>query len=506
MKLLELLQGLEAAVVKGDSDREISGLTQDSRQIVSGMLFFGVKGYKQDGNLFAQEALERGAAAVVLENEEMPSELRCAEHQCILVAKDVRRLMAACAARFYQYPNTHMTMVAVTGTKGKTTVASMIYTILQAAGEKAGMIGTLGSFFPDGTVSKQSVNTTPDSIRMWENLQLMQQKGAAYVVMEVSSQGLKEQRVSGIEFDYGIFTNLSVDHIGPGEHKNFAEYKACKQMLFTQCKNGIYNIADSHSRDMMQTKNSYTYRLIQEPEKQGEQADLVGRIRERDNLESSDCVDSAVKNEFCTEGVVNASFMLSIPGQFSVENAMAAILCTKLIGIPLEAIQQGLQQCRVKGRMELVPLQLPFQVMIDYAHNARSLKKVLETMRPVCRGRLIALFGCGGNRSKTRRLEMGRISGELADLTVITEDNSREEPPEQILADIVTGIRETEGAFIVIPDRKEAIAHCLRISRKGDLVLLLGKGHETYQEKEGVRTAFDERVIVQKLAAESHMN
>ncbi len=485
MKLLELLQGLKAAVVKGE-DREITGLTQDSRQVLPGVLFFGVKGYQTDGNLFLQDAIDRRAAAVVTEDARQAEKLVCGDGQSVVVVSDVRGAMAMCAKRFYRSPDTHMTMIGITGTKGKTTVASMIYQILLDSGKKAGMIGTLGCFFPDGTKCAESVNTTPGTLTLWKELDKLEKSGAQYVVMEVSSQGMKDRRVETITFDYGIFTNLSVDHIGPGEHQNFAEYKSCKQQFFKQCRIGIYHSANACWKEMAQTEQIYTYRFVKSAA--DETADLCG-------MEAEDSV-------FSVSGMVNAQFSLKIPGQFSAENALAAILCTHLLGIPVKQIQDSLSECRVRGRMEPVETGLPFRILIDYAHNAESLKKVLETLKPLCRGRLIAMFGCGGNRSRTRRFEMGKISGTLADITILTEDNSREEPLWQILTDIVTGIGETGGQYMVIPNRRQAIAFCLKLAEENDMVLLLGKGHETYQEKHGVRTAFDERVVVSELLAE----
>jgi UDP-N-acetylmuramoyl-L-alanyl-D-glutamate--2,6-diaminopimelate ligase len=495
LKLWELLQSFKAAVVKGSTNRIITGLTQDSRQVKPGMMFFAIQGAIEDGNSYIGEAVRMGAAAIISQDDKLLKNMAYREMKeaagnempSFIYAPDIYEAMARCAASFYGFPNRKLKLIGITGTKGKTTVACMICEILKQAGVATGMIGTLGQWIVGQKQQYAGRNTTPDAIVLWQRLREMADAHVEYVIMEISSQAVLKKRILGLSFQIGIFTNLSPDHIGPGEHPDFANYKACKQAFFKQCQYAIYNGDDANWQDMIDAAPYATYR-VGSREATLWAKPLEGGLDESDNY------------GFYTGGCASWRVKPSLPGKFSIENALAAMLCTYTMGISQEAILQGIQTVSVPGRMEVVPVKAPFSVWVDYAHNPDSIRQLLLAVRPICKGRIIALFGCGGNRSKGRRCEMGKISGELADFTILTEDNSRWEDPLAILKDIENGILQTKGKYVIIPDRKEAIAYGMSIAKAGDLLLLLGKGHETYQETRGVRSPFCERDIVMELS------
>ena len=362
----------------------------------------------------------------------------------------------------------------------------MIKNILEEGNKKVGVIGTMGVFFGDKHYS--TVNTTPESYDIQKYLREMVNDGVEYLVMEVSSQALKVGRVDGMVFDYGIFTNLSEDHIGENEHKDMEEYVYCKSLLFKMCKNGIFNMDDNYYHDMIKecTCNIYTYGHDKE-------ASLViddVKLLRKENF---------IGLEMTTSGVVNDKFLVNTPGDFSAYNSACAIVVTYLLGCNIDNIKKALSRIAVRGRVEIVPVSDKYTVIIDYAHNGVSTESILTTMRKYNPKRIISLFGCGGNRSKDRRYDMGEVSGKYADFTIITEDNSRFEDVNDIMNDIEVGIKKTNGKYIKIPDRRTAIGYAIDNAMEGDIILILGKGHETYQEKNGERTHFDDREEVLKL-------
>ncbi len=482
----KLLEKLTFTCVKGDADREISSLVYDSRKLEKDCLFVCIAGAKVDGHSFAEEAVQKGAAVIVAEKEiELPKE---AEVTVIQVA-DTRYALAFLSAAYFEYPAEQMKIIGITGTKGKTTTTYLVKSILEQAGRKVGLIGTIETVIGDRHVPAS--NTTPESYILQSYFRQMADAGCDTVVMEVSSQGLMMHRTQGFVFDIGIFTNIEPDHIGPNEHKNFEDYMACKGLLFRQCKVGIVNCDDAHWQDVVKghTCSLETYGFSEGADLQAQDMRLVTK-------------QGSLGVDFTVKGLMELSVETNTPGRFSVYNALTAIAICRHFEVPEKAIREALSCAHVKGRIEIVKVSDQFTLMIDYAHNAMALESLLTTLREYRPGRLVCLFGCGGNRSKIRRYEMGEVSGRLADLTVITSDNPRFEKPQDIIEDIKVGIGKTKGKYIEICDRKEAIAYVIDHGRPGDIIVLAGKGHEDYQEIEGKKYPMDERVIISDILKE----
>ncbi len=467
---------------------EITGITNDSRQVSSGKLFFCIPGANSDGHDFAQMAADAGAAVLVVSRNVDLAPARQAQ-PVIVRTKDTRLAMALISAAFYGYPARSLRMIGVTGTKGKTTTTYLVRAILQHAGVDTGLIGTIESVYHDKHMPAN--NTTPESLALQKTLREMADAGVQAVVMEVSSQALMQKRTAGILFDIGVFTNISPDHIGPNEHASFEDYMHCKGLLFRQCRTGIVNGDDPHVKDILEghTCSVETFGLATSNDLY---ADDLQLIRKPGELGIS----------FDAEGLMKFHAEVPTPGRFSVYNALCAIAICRHFGVPAEKIQDALLNAHVKGRIELVRVSDSFTLMIDYAHNAVALESLLKALREYHPERLVTLFGCGGNRSRLRRFEMGEVSGKLSDFTIITSDNPRFEEPMNIIADIVTGISRTEGKYITIPDRKEAIAYAIHHGQPGDIIVLAGKGHEDYQEIKGKKYPMDERVIIQDILRE----
>lgn len=480
MKLNKLLEGIDYTIISGSTDIEISDICYDSRKVKVGSLFICLSGFNFDGHDYIDSAIENGAKAVLVEKDVYRDDIT------IIKVSSTRRLLSKISINYFDNPIKNMKSIAITGTKGKTTTSFMIKNILEEDNKKVGVIGTMGVFFGDKHYS--TVNTTPESYDIQKYLREMVNDGVEYLVMEVSSQALKVGRVDGMVFDYGIFTNLSEDHIGENEHKDMEEYVYCKSLLFKMCKNGIFNMDDNYYHDMIKecTCNIYTYGHDKE-------ASLViddVKLLRKENF---------IGLEMTTSGVVNDKFLVNTPGDFSAYNSACAIVVTYLLGCNIDNIKKALSRVAVRGRVEIVPVSDKYTVIIDYAHNGVSTESILTTMRKYNPKRIISLFGCGGNRSKDRRYDMGEVSGKYADFTIITEDNSRFEDVNDIMNDIEVGIKKTNGKYIKIPDRRTAIGYAIDNAMEGDIILILGKGHETYQEKNGERTHFDDREEVLKL-------
>ena len=360
--------------------------------------------------------------------------------------------------------------------------------ILENAGLKVGLIGTIETVI--GDVHIHAENTTPESYILQEDFAKMAEAGLDAVVMEVSSQALKLHRTQGFVFDYGIFTNLEPDHIAPGEHESFEEYMECKGRLFRQCRIGIVNGDDGHAGDIVEGRTC-------ELETYGTGKDAMLRA---ENLELVH-VPGELGVNFHVAGLMDFDAHVPAPGRFSVYNALCAIAICRHFQVETADIRRALQEAKVKGRIEKVKISDKFTLLIDYAHNAMALESLLSTLKEYEPRRLVCLFGCGGNRSRQRRYEMGEVSGRLADFTVITSDNPRFEEPQDIIEDIKTGIGKTEGRYVEICDRREAIAYAISHAEEGDLIVLAGKGHEDYQEIRGVKYPMDERVIIEELLA-----
>ena len=378
-----------------------------------------------------------------------------------------------------------MTMIGVTGTKGKTTTTYMIKAILEAAGEKTGLIGTNGAII--GSDHFPTMNTTPESYILQEYFAKMVEQGCRYMVMEVSSQSYLMHRVDGIFFDYSIFLNISNDHIGPNEHASFEEYLYYKKLLLQNSRVCLVNRDDGHFREIIEGAKAEIKTFSMEHSADFRAAD-VKYIREHD----------FVGLDFKMEGDYESRLRVNVPGLFNVYNAMAAAGVCSCLGLSKERVAHALEHMQVDGRMEIVYKSAKCTVIVDYAHNAVSMESLLMTLRDYKPKRLVVVFGCGGNRARDRRYSMGEIGGKLADLSIITADNSRFEKTSDILADIKTGLSRTEGKFIEIPDRREAIEYSLSHAQEGDIIAIIGKGHEDYQEIEGVRHPFLDRTVVQE--------
>lgn len=479
--LTALLQELEYTCVSGTTDISITGVCYDTKKIEPGVLFVCIKGNTADSHDMINEIAQKKAAAVFVEREvPMPKGLT------VIRVENTRLALALASVAYFGYPARKMKMIGITGTKGKTTVSYMIREMLKTAGYRTGLIGTIVTAIEERETP--AGNTTPESYLIQETLAEMAREGCEYVVMEVSSQGLKLYRTAGIEFDVGVFTNLAPDHIGPAEHKDFAEYVQCKSRLFRQCRIGVVNVDDAHLEEVLRehTCPLVTYGM-------SETADY--RAGELELKKDADFLGI----HFQLNGRLQEEIQVGTPGRFSVYNALAAIGTADQLGLPVEAMKRALRKIRVKGRVERVFGPWDFTVLIDYAHNAMSLESLLTTLREYNPHRLICLFGCGGNRSKLRRYEMGEMSGRLADLTIITSDNPRFEEPAQIIADIRQGIERTSGTYVEIPDRIQAIAWALEHAETDDILVLAGKGHENYQEIRGVKYPLDERTVIEEL-------
>lgn len=484
--LKELLEKIDYECIRGTLEREVTDIIYDSRRVVAGSMFVCIPGAVVDGHKFACEAVNAGAGVLLVEKDvELPEETDVT----VIRVEDTHYAMAFVSAAFFHYPAEEMKIIGITGTKGKTTTTYLVKSILEHAGRKVGLIGTIEIIIGDTHIHAD--HTTPESYLIQKYFRQMADAGCDTVVMEVSSQGLMLHRTQGFIFDFGIFTNLEPDHIGKGEHKDFDDYLYCKGLLFKQCRTGIVNKDDEHWKAVTEghTCALETYGIEMD-------ADLravnITFVREAGNLGM----------KFDVTGLMNFSVQIATPGKFSVYNALTAIAICRHFDVEEEAVRLALLQAKVKGRIEPVKVSDQFTLMIDYAHNAMALKSLLTTLRAYEPHRLICLFGCGGNRAKSRRYEMGEVSGSMADLTIITSDNPRYEEPQAIIDDIKTGIYRTQGEYVAICDRKEAIAYAIDHGEPGDIIVLAGKGHEDYQEICGVKYPMDERVLIEEILSE----
>lgn len=484
MLLRELIADLNYKIIQGSADININMIQNDSRKVMEGDLFFCISGAVSDGHDYALDVSNKHAAALIVEREvEVPDTVT------VIKVKSSRYAMGIISSKFYNEPSKKLNVIGITGTKGKTTTTYMIKEMLELAGHKTGLIGTIEII--NGKETIPAANTTPESILLHKYLDDMVKNGLDSVVMEVSSQGLMLDRVAGVDFDYGIFTNLSRDHIGPTEHKSFEEYMMWKSKLFTMCKVGIINIDDEHSEDITETAvcEISTYGIDEGADYRAEDFRLYSK-------------DGVLGIEYDLTGEINGDVIVDLPGEFSVHNSLAAIAVAHKLGVDFESIKKILKEIKVRGRVEMIPISDEFTIMIDYAHNAMSLESILTALKDYNPKRLITLFGCGGNRSKDRRFEMGEVSGNMSDLTIISSDNPRTEDPQAIIEDIKTGIAKTKGEYVEIPDRKEAIRYAIMNAKPGDVVILAGKGHEDYQEINGVKLHMDERELIKEILEE----
>lgn len=479
MKLDVLLQDLEYEVLQGSTNIEIVDIITDSRKGTDKDIFVCISGAISDGHNYVTDVIRKGIKVIVVEKT-----IDVDEEVTVIKVNNTRIAIAKMSAALFDYPARKLISIGITGTKGKTTTTYMIKSILENAGYKTGLVGTIETIIDEQHF--ESINTTPDSYTLHKYLKMMVDKGCKCVVMEVSSQGLKMHRVNGIVFNYAIFTNLGVDHIGKNEHSSFEEYAECKSMLFRQCEIGIVN-NDDDNLDLI-IKNSSCKLITYGMEKS---SDLQAESLKLDS--------SNMGIEYKTKGLYNFQVQLNLPGIFNVYNSMAAIGIAKQFNISEDIIAMTLFEFKVKGRVEVVYSNENHMVIIDYAHNAMSLKSLLLSLRVYSPKRLVCVFGCGGNRSRLRRFEMGKVSSELSDFTIVTSDNPRDEDPLDILNDIIKSVEENNGEYIGIIDRREAIRYAIDNAIEGDVIVIAGKGHETYQEIAGVKYQMDDREIVEEI-------
>lgn len=485
MKLKAVLNGIEGLKAKGDLELDIESISHDSRKVINNSLFVAIRGYETDGHKYIKEAIKKGAIAIVIEDISVLKKDDIKDDITIIVAPDTRLALAKIACNFYNNPSSKFNLIGITGTKGKTTTTFMLKSILEKHGQKVGLIGTIANYIGNKNLG-DSDRTTPESLELQELFSKMVEEKVDTVIMEVSSQSLKLKRVYGCDFNIGVFTNFSEDHISEKEHPNMEDYFNSKLKLFEMCRIGFINADDFHVAKIKKMNlpcEIKTYGI-----------DNACDLLAKDITVTNSSVDFKVKI-----GTRNERVKTGIPGRFSVYNSLAAISVATKFGVTAEEIKEALIDVRVPGRSELVPNKKELTIMIDYAHSPESLQNILLAVKSYTRGRVISVFGCGGDRDPGKRPQMGEISGNIADFTIITSDNPRTEDPEKIVRQIEEGTKKTKGKYITITDRIEAIKYAINMANKNDIIVLAGKGHETYQEINGKKYPFDEREIIKKI-------
>lgn len=457
---------------------DITSIAYDSRKVKDGSVFVCIKGFETDGHKYAKTAAENGAAVIVAEDKidvDVP----------VVYVENSRRMMAELSCTFYDNPSSKFSLIGITGTNGKTTITYLIKSILEAAGKQVGIIGTNQNIIGDKVLlTKSTTPTTPNALELQQLFSEMVHYGADYVVMEVSSHALELDRVYGCEFDVGVFTNLTQDHLD--FHKTMENYLNAKAKLFKLSKKGVVNFDDDGGKKIVE---------------KAECPDII-----KTGL-GDGCDIKAENIKITTRGSqfdmiykgVSYPTRVGIPGEFSVYNAICAAGAALQLGIDIDTIIKGLGEATgVVGRVEVVPTDTDYTVIIDYAHTPDGLENIIRCVKGFAEGRVITLFGCGGDRDNTKRPVMGEIAGNLSDYSIITSDNPRTEDPEQIITEIEAGMKRTSGEYIKITDRRKAIAYALDMAKKGDVIILAGKGQETYQIIGKEKFDFDERIEVYK--------
>lgn len=490
MKASDIIAVLASEILEHTEfdDCEISDIAYDSRRVKQQGAFVCMKGAMVDGHAYIDNAVVLGAKVIVADDEAIYS-LKKEQYpeKTFLLVKDSRKALAIISAAHFGYPAKQLKIIGITGTKGKTSTSYMIKEILETFGKKVGIIGTVGISYADK--SEYIDNSTPESYELHRIFSDMLSCGIEFVVMEVSSQALMLHRTFGITFDLGLFTNISPDHIGPGEHDSFEQYLWFKGQLFTQCRRAAVNL-DSDKSDYIIDIIKHENIPFKTFGAEGTGANFVYKNPKFD-----------IKDELNTSFEFNrcGRIKINILGSFSVYNAIAAITVCSFYGVDLDSIRTGLERVKVVGRVESVKHEnCKFAVLIDYAHNALSMESLFEAVNKYEPNRIICVFGCGGNRSKLRRYDMGEIAGKYADLSVLTSDNPRHESVDDIIEDILVGMNKSEGRYIIIKDRKEAIFYALSNANIGDIVLIVGKGNQTYEEIGDEKIPFDERKVIKE--------
>lgn len=484
MTLQELIEGNDYEVIQGELDVEIKGINYDSREVKSSELFVCIVGLKVDGHKYANEAIKNGAVAIICEEE-----IDCENVKTTVIrVKDCRKILSIVASKYYDYPYKKLRMIGVTGTNGKTTTTFMIKSILEENGDKVGLVGTIANYI--GSKMIPAERTTPESLELQKLFDKMVKEGCKYCVMEVSSHSLALNRVYGIDFEIGIFTNMTRDHLD--FHKTFEHYYQSKYKLFKKSCISIINVDDNYGRNIVKDLNINETVSI-----------LTYSINSNSNFKAYDNICEREDSKFKVR--INSKeeeLFVALPGKFNIYNSLGAIVASYSLGIPLESIKKGLSKVVVIGRCEKVGKEwnLPYSIIIDYAHTPDGLENILKTARGFTKNKLISVFGCGGDRDKVKRPQMGKIGTELSDKAIITSDNPRTEEPQSIIDDIKAGIEKEN--YEIIENRTEAIRRAIKIAKDGDVIVIAGKGHETYQELKKGKIHFDEREIVDKILKE----
>ncbi|SFC95881.1 UDP-N-acetylmuramoyl-L-alanyl-D-glutamate--2,6-diaminopimelate ligase [Clostridium uliginosum] len=480
MNLKDILKGINYKVIQGSLDKEIVSINYDSREIKKSDVFVCIKGYATDGHKYIQKAIENGAKAIVIQDNIEISD----KNVSIIKLDDTRKALALMAINYYDNPSKKMKMIGITGTNGKTTTAFMIKSILEANGKKVGLIGTIANYI--GKEEIHTERTTPESLELQALFSNMVDKGVEYCVMEVSSHSLELDRVYGIEFEVGIFTNLTRDHLD--FHKTFDNYYKAKFKLFKRSSIRIINFDDNYGKQVIKDLNDLHANNI-----------YTFSIKEDADFKAFDEKMGSKNISFKVNLKENEEFILSIPGEYNIYNALGAIGACHKLNIPVSCIKEGINKVIVPGRCEraVVEYNLPYDIIIDYAHTPDGLDNILKTARGFTEGRLIAVFGCGGDRDKVKRPQMGKIGTEIADISIITSDNPRTEKPMDIIKDVESGIEKDN--YIIIENRKEAIKKAIDIAKENDVIVIAGKGHETYQILKDKTIHFDEREVIKEI-------
>lgn len=488
MKLKNVLKDINVLESKGSLENEVTNITSDSRNIEKNGLFVAIIGYVLDGTKFIPNAIEKGASAIMVDETVDISTLDIPEDVCIVKVDNIRHQLAIASCNLYDYPAKKLKIIGVTGTKGKTTSTYMIKSILQQAGYKVGLIGSIAIYINDEKIEEMD-RTSAESYKLQKTLAMMIEKNVDIVVLEVSSQAMKLDRVTGCEFDSVLFTNLTEDHISPREHKDMEDYFNAKLSLAKMAPIVVYNPDNEYTArisNLLTDKKLISFGMKN-------QADIIGKDL---NLSNSGVDFTLVKNNS------KLPVHISIPGEYMVYNALGAIAVTSTFDVSDEQIQNGLKNVRVFGRSELVPNKLGLTIIIDYAHTPSSLQSILETVKPYTKGRVICTWGVGGDRDSAKRPIMGEISGTLADYTILTSDQIRTEDPRKILSDIEVGLKKVTDQYTIILHRTEAIRHAISMATKDDTIVLPGLGSDLYIEYKGVKYPYDERIVIHDIIEE----
>ena len=476
MILKSLLKGLDYEVIKGNEESKVQNIRYDNRKIEQGDAFVCVKGFKVDGHSFIGDAIKKGAKTLIVQEEVSEQDIT------IIKVRDTRKALAIMSSNYFGNPKDKLKIIGITGTNGKTTSAFIIKSILEKAGFMTGLIGTIANYI--GNKKVDAVRTTPESYELHELFKNMVDAGVEYCVMEVSSHSLELDRVYGIQFEEGIFTNLTRDHLD--FHKTFENYYNAKFKLFERSNHSIINLDDPYGAN-----------IVKDIEERGVKTKVsTFSIEKESDFKAFEIKSHSNGSEFKVNLESIEEFSINIPGEYNIYNSLGCIICAHNLNIPMDKIKEGLSDVVIPGRCELVAKEknLPYSIIIDYAHTPDGLENILSTVKAFTKNRMISVFGCGGDRDKVKRPQMGKIGCELSDIAIITSDNPRSEEPMDIINDIVKPLNYDN--FVIEVNRKEAIRKAMNMALEGDVIVIAGKGHETYQILKDETIHFDEREVV----------